>query len=168
MKQETQITDIDPTKVERALAELLREPIQPGSLIKAEFFENILGIKRNSMAFGMLIQEIRDALAYHGFYLSGAGHNGNAFEILDYSENQWIAKLKLQKGERQVERAFILLKHTPIDGLTSLQKKRHENTLREVSMKLAAIRRIKEIEQILTRNHKPLTEPMLNQTTEEE
>jgi len=167
MENEDQITEKDVANVERALVELIKQPIQPGTLIQAEFFENVLGLKRGSITFSMLISEIRNLLLYHGFYLSGTGHHGDAFEILDYSENQWIAKLKLAKGQRELERAYILLKHTPTDNLTSLQKKRHENTLREVSMKLAALQRIKDIDRLLKNKHPILVEPLL-ETTEEE
>lgn len=137
------------TRVERALAALINEPVQPGSIIKAEVFENLLGIKRTESAFSWLISSIRRALYAHGMYLSGEGYNGDAYAIGDPRENFWVAKLAIARAERDLDGKLTLLINTRTEGFSDLQIKRHENMRRELSLKLAAIQRASEIDQLL-------------------
>jgi hypothetical protein len=48
----------------------------------------------------------------------------------------------------------VLMMNTPMAGLSALEVKRHENMLRELSMKLNAMRRAAEVETILARHGK--------------
>jgi hypothetical protein len=139
-------------KVERAITILIGSPLEPGTLIKAEIFEELLGISRNSQAFSFLISDIRHALYPHGIYLSGEGFaETGAFEVWHHRDNQWVLKLAMEKAERDIEGKYILCVNTCLDGLSDLEKKRHENITREASLKLNAMRRAAEVDSLLRR-----------------
>jgi hypothetical protein len=139
-------------KVERAVAKLIGGPLEPGTLIKAEVFEEVLGLSRNSQAFSWLISDIRQALYTRGIYLDGEGFSQTgAFEVADPRDHYWYAKLAVAKAERNLEGKLTLLRNTRLDGLSQLEIRRHENIMRELATKLAAMRRIQEMEKLLKR-----------------
>jgi hypothetical protein len=139
-------------KVERAVAKLIGGPLEPGTLIKAEVFEEVLGLSRNSQAFSWLISDIRQALYTRGIYLDGEGFSQTgAFEVADPRDHYWYAKLAVARAERNLEGKLTLLLNTRLDGLSQLEKRRHENILRELATKLAAMRRFQEMEKLLNR-----------------
>jgi hypothetical protein len=139
-------------KIERAVAKLVGGPLEPGTLIKAEVFEEVLGLSRNSQAFSWLISDIRQALYRRGIYLDGEGFSQTgAFEVADPRDHYWYAKLAVARAERNLEGKLTLLLNTRLDGLSQLEKRRHENILRELATKLAAMRRFQEMEKLLNR-----------------
>lgn len=143
------------SKIELAVSKLIGTKLEPGTLIKAELFEEMLGLSRNSQAFSWLISDIRQALYGRGIYLDGEGFSQTgAFEVADPRDHYWYAKLALAKAERNLEGKLTLLLNTRLDGLSELEKRRHENMLRELSTKLAVMRRFQEMEKLLERKSK--------------
>lgn len=142
--------------VEKALARLIQEnELKPGTLIKAEVFENLLGLSRNEQAYSFLISRIRHALYEHGIYLSGEGFSETgAYEIADPRDHYWIAKLAVAKAARDLEGKQTLLLNTPLEGLNDLEKRRHENGLRDLSQKLDAMRRAHEVSQMIVKGQR--------------
>ena len=137
------------TKIEKAVSKLIGTPLEPGTLVKAEIFEELLGISRNSQVFSFLISDIRRALYNHGIYLSGEGFTETgAYEIANPRDNYWYARLAIERAERDIEGKLILLMNTRLETFSNLEKRRHENMIREISMKLNAIRHAEEIEKM--------------------
>jgi hypothetical protein len=143
-------------RIERAITNLVSKPLEPGTLLKAEIFEELLGISRNSQTFWYLISDIRHALYSHGIYLSGEGFaKTGAFEVWHPRDNQWVVKLAIERAERDLDGKLTLLVNTSLEGFSELEKRRHENMVREASMKLNAMRRATEIDEMLKKKRKP-------------
>src|SRR5215472_775396 len=97
-------------KVERAVANLIGGALEPGTEIKAEVFEKLLGISRNSQAFSWLISEIRRSLYEHGLYLSGEGFaQTGAFVIFQPEDHYWVMRESLQRADRDIEGKLTLM-----------------------------------------------------------
>jgi hypothetical protein len=138
--------------VEDALSTITGMPLEPGALIQVQMLEEVFGLERHTQAFGWLISEIRRALYQRGIYLSGEGlEQTRAYQILHPRDHQWIAKLALARCERDLEGKQVLLVNTQLDGLSQLEKTRHENTLRELSLRLSAMRRAEEFSDMLAK-----------------
>lgn len=121
--------------------EMLREGVDYGKTYEAEFFEERLKEKRDTMAFGLSISQIRTALLSHGLYLSGRGQKGHQFVIVDAAANtrvmenfQHQAKIALQKG-------VILGTNTRLDVLTEEERRKHEATLERLAVRTALLSR---------------------------
>jgi hypothetical protein len=133
-----------------AIEKILGGDLRPGRLIKAEIFEEVLALKRGEQAYGFLISKIRQELYNRGLYLSGEGlASSGCYEILAPEDNYWIAKLALARADRDLEGKMTLLANTNLEQLNDLQRRRHEGALREISIKLAAMRRAREFERKL-------------------
>jgi hypothetical protein len=133
------------TRVETALESINREPLQPGQVIPVERFEEVLGISRDASEFNWLISAIRRKLHDVGLHLSGEGIKmTGGYSILDPRENYWIAKLAMERATRGLEDAQNLMVNTNLDEFSALQKARHESTLRTLSLRLAALRKVEE------------------------
>lgn len=140
--------------------DLVGKPIEAGMLIPVKSFEELLGFDRTDQAFGWLISGIRHKLYEHGIYLSGEGlSQTGGYEILAPRDNAWIAKLAVARADRDLEGKQTLLLNTSLESLSNLEKARHENTLREISMKLNAMRRAEEVDEILKRKRKKEAPP---------
>ena len=132
-------------RVERAVSELAGGSLEPGTLIKIEVLEQVLGLSRDDQAFGWLVSGIRHKLYEIGLYLTGEGiSETGGYEILHPRDNQWIGRLAIARAERDLEGKQTLLVNTKLDGLSDLEKRRHENVVRELSLKLTAMRRAQD------------------------
>lgn len=128
-------------QTEQALATLLGQDLVPGSTIKAEIFEQALGTKRSEQAFMFLISRIRQALYDKGIYLSGEGFKETGcFEIAPPTENRHILQRALDRAERDIEGKIRLAVNTDTSSFNEYEKRKHENTLRQASLKLDAMR----------------------------
>ena len=118
--------------------------------IPIKAFEDWFGLSRDTQAFSRLISDIRQELYQFGIYLSGEGatESGNYF-IESPCNHSWITKLSLARAERDLEGKQVLMLNTKVEGMSELEKRRHENVLREVSMKLNALRHAQEVEAVL-------------------
>jgi hypothetical protein len=145
-------------QAEDAVVSLLGRNVTHGSVVKIKEFEDLLQIKRDNIAFGFLITEIRHALYAHGLYLSGDGSSETGcYEILDPEDNRWVAKLALARAERDLDGKQTLLLNTKTDTMNEKQRRRHEAVLQELSFKLAAMRRAKETEERFGRDRRKLS-----------
>jgi len=140
------------TNVEKAVAKLIGKRLEPGTEIKAEIFEELLGMRKESQGFSWMISEIRDALREYGIHLSGEGFvDTGAYVIFQPEDHYWLMREALKTADRRIDRMLVLLLNTNIDGFSALNRKRHENIIREASMKLEAMRRFQEVEKMLAR-----------------
>ncbi len=140
-----------------ATAILLGQKVGYGSVIKMEAFEELLGIKRDDAAFGFLVSAVRHHLYSHGLYLSGEGvSETGCYEILAAQDNQWIGRLAVARAERDLEGKQTLLLNTKMDSMSDLQKRRHEVSLRELSLKIRAMRRAHEFDERFKRKGRKL------------
>jgi hypothetical protein len=144
-------------KSEEAVVALLGQKIGYGSIVKVDALEELLGVKRDETAFGFLISALRHHLYSHGYYLSGEGvSETGCFEVLAPAENQWVAKVALARTERDLTGKQTLLINTKTADMSDVQRRRHEITLRELSLKLQAMRRAQESVDRLARHGRKL------------
>jgi hypothetical protein len=154
--------------VQRALATLMGQQLVPGSTIKAETLEEALGIKRTDPAFMFLVSRIRQSLYDFGIYFSGEGFKETGcFEIAPPTENRHILQRGLDRAERDIEGKIRLCVNTNTSGFNEYEKRKHENTLRQASLKLDAMRQAREFEAKLKRLPKKLVVDVETETTEE-
>jgi hypothetical protein len=146
-------------RVQLALESLIKDKLEPGTLLPFSKLEELLGVSRDTKAFSFLISELRHCLYSAGKYLSGEGsEEKQAYEILDGRDHQWIAKLAMAKAERSLNGMQTLLVNTDTGSMSKLEKERHAATLREVAMKNKIIQRSSEVEQIVFRHNPQLLE----------
>jgi hypothetical protein len=156
------------SRVETSLSLLLQDkPLAGGEVIPVERFEEIFEFKRDTQEFGWLIHEVRKALHEKGLHLSGEGvSTTGCYSILHPSENHWVAKLSMARAERDLRDKETLLVNTDQNGFDAMQKMRHENTLRLVSLRLSALRATQTHNEKVSRKRKALieqTEPTLDE-----
>jgi hypothetical protein len=141
--------------VQRVLATLMGQQLVPGSTIKAETLEEALGIKRTDPAFMFLASRIRQSLYDFGIYFSGEGFKETGcFEIAPPTENRHILQRALDRAERDIEGKIRLCANTDTSQFNEYEKRKHENILRQASLKLDAMRHAREFEAKLKRAKK--------------
>jgi hypothetical protein len=151
-------------KIESSIAKLIEVPIESETSILIERFETLLGFKHDTQEFNWLISAIRRGLYQYGLYLSGEGSSqSGSYQIYHSRDNQWVAKLRMARHERDLEGMQTLLVNTDLNKLSDLEKSRHENTLREVSLKLSLMRRSSDIEKMLKKHGKHLQKTSLEE-----
>jgi hypothetical protein len=154
------------TRVETALSLLVQDkPLVGGEFISIERLEEVFEFKRDSQEFNWLIYEIRKALHERGLHLSGDGASvTGGYSILHPTENHWVAKLAMARAERDLVDKEVLLTNTDLSGFDAMQKMRHENTLRLLSLRLNALRVTKAHNATIAKKRKALVEgPELNE-----
>jgi hypothetical protein len=141
MEQELQIDVVKLPLWKNCYEEMLRDGVDYGKTYEAEFFEARLKEKRDTMAFGLALSQIRTSLLSHGLYLSGRGQKGHQFVIVDAAANtrvmdnfQHQAKIAMQKG-------VILGTNTRLDVLTEEERRKHEATLERLAVRTALMSR---------------------------
>jgi hypothetical protein len=150
--------------LEIVVTKLLETELKPGGVIQAEVFENLFDLKRTDQAYQFLISRVRHALYEYGVYLSGEGlSETGCYEILDPRDHYWIAKLAVARAERDLAGKQVLLLNTKLDGFSDLQRRRHENCLRDLSHRLTAMQRAREVFGMLSSQQ----QKMLNGSDEE-
>jgi hypothetical protein len=131
--------------VETALEAINPSGLVPGTVIPVGRFEEVFGVSRATQEFGFLITGIRRALYPYGLYLSGEGMAlTGGYTILHPRDNFWIAKLAMARAERDLSDKQVLLLNTKLDGLSTIEKARHEATLHTMSLRLSALRRVRD------------------------
>lgn len=125
----------------KSVYEEMLKSCEYGTTYPAEFFEERLKVKRDTMRFGLDVSNIRRALEHHGFYLSGRGLNSNEFIIVPPESNAD----KMQSYQRQaidaLKRGVILGTNTRLDTLSDEQRRRHESVLQKIAMRAALVSR---------------------------
>jgi hypothetical protein len=154
-------------QTQRALATLMGQQLVPGSTIKADVLEEALGIQRTDHAFMFLVSRIRQSLYDFGIYLSGEGFKETGcFEIVPPTENRHVLQRAIDRAERDIEGKIRLVANTDTSAFNEYEKRKHENTLRQASLKLDAMRHAREFEAKLKRARKNIVD-VETETTEE-
>jgi hypothetical protein len=129
-------------RIKIAFESVLKQPVEPGTLIEVSKLEELFCAKRDTQNFNWLVSGLRHYLYKFGIYLSGEGVERNqAYEILHPRDHQWVAKVAMAKAERSFDAMEALLSNTNLSSLSKLEKERHAATLREVAMKNKILRR---------------------------
>jgi hypothetical protein len=124
-------------RVENVLEELLKTKLEPGCLIEISRLESLLGVQRDTPAFSYMVSEIRHCLFGKGKYLSGEGSTAKgAYEILHERDNHWIARLVMARTDRAYEGMHTLMTQTDRTKLSKLEQDRHDNALREITLRM--------------------------------
>jgi hypothetical protein len=145
-------------RIKFALESLLKQPLEPGTLIEVSKLEELFCASADTQNFSWMIWGLRQGLYKLGIYLSGEGVERNhAYEIWHPRDNQWVAKVAMAKAERSFEAMETLLSNTNLSSLSKLEKERHAATLREVAMKNKILRRAAQTDEA--------TEPLRNEKT---
>ena len=121
--------------------EMLRTGVDYGTTYSAEFFEERLKTKRDSMTFGLDISKIRAALLSHGFFLSGRGQKGEQFVIVDAAANTAVMENFQAQAIKALRSGVILGTNTRVDVLTAEERRRHESMLEKLAIRSALISR---------------------------
>jgi hypothetical protein len=121
--------------------EMLRNGVDYGVTYSAEFFEQRLKAKRDSMTFGLDVSKIRAALLSHGFFLSGRGQKGEQFVILDASANTSVMENFQTQAIKALRSGVILGTNTRVDVLTAEERRKHESMLEKLAVRSALISR---------------------------
>jgi hypothetical protein len=129
--------------------EMRKDGIEYGKVFGADFLENHLSETRDSMRFSLDISRIRNAMLEEGYYLSGEGHNGNAYEIVPAADNHKIMSRKLATAKKETRQAVTLGVNTPMDTLTESERTRHSQVLERAQIRLALTRNASKIRPIL-------------------
>lgn len=136
------------------LESMQQSGIAYGQTYPAEYFEDELKEKRDSMKFGLAISEIRRALESDGFYLSGRGQKGAQFVILPPSGNSDVMETYQRQALDSMRRGVILGTNTRLDTLNDAERKKHEAVLERMAIKTALMARSGQVAKVL-REHKP-------------
>lgn len=158
------------TRVETAIGLLTQDkPLIPGAFITIERFEEVFEFQRDSQEFNWLIYEIRKILHREGLHLSGEGRSiTGGYSIIDPRENHYIAKLAMARAERDLADKEVLLVNTDTSTFGALEKVRHENTLRMLSLRLSALRQVQSHNKKLAQKRKVIIEEQEEQEEQEE
>lgn len=145
-------------RIENILAQMTEDGhLKHGSFIPVEKFEELFDFKRDRQEFSWLISNIRTALYTRGLYLSGEGlEQTGGYSILPAQENFYQAKLRMARAERDLSGMETLLVNTDISNFSALQLARHEGTMRTVSLRLAALRKIQDFREKSQRRKKEI------------
>jgi hypothetical protein len=121
--------------------EMLRNGVDYGATYPAEYFEERLKTKRDSITFGLDISKIRAALLSHGFFLSGRGQKGEQFVIVDAAANTAVMENFQHQAIKALRSGVILGTNTRVDVLTAEERRRHESMLEKLAIRSALISR---------------------------
>jgi hypothetical protein len=131
---------------------MLADGVEYGKTYSAEYFEEKLRCKRDQMAFGISLSQVRRALETKGFYLSGRGLKGNSFIILEPKNNVNVLRSYSHSALDDLKRGVILGTNTRLDTLTAEERRRHESMLQKMAMRLVMINKTAQIAQVIVRN----------------
>ena len=120
-----------------ALEQMRLAGIEYGKTFTAEWFEEHLRTRRDTMGFGLSISEIRRELEWDGYYLSGRGQKGDQFVIMLPESNQDVMRGYGRAALDALKRGVILGTNTRLDSLTANERRKHESLLEKLAFKLA-------------------------------
>lgn len=123
------------------LEKMVSEGVEYGKTYPADFFEQELSQKRDSMKFGLDISEIRRGLEKLGFYLSGRGQGGNQYIVLPPANNASVMSSYSRAALDALKRGVILGTNTRLDTLSDSERKRHESILERLAIRSALMHR---------------------------
>lgn len=120
---------------------MLRDGVDYGRTYTAEYFEEMLKTKRDSMTYGLDVSKIRAALLSHGYFLSGRGQKGEQFVIVDASANTAVMENFQAQAIKALRSGVILGTNTRVDVLTDEERRKHESMLERLAIRSALISR---------------------------
>ena len=121
--------------------DILNEGIDYGKTFTAEYFEEKLRCRRDSMQFGLDVSNVRTALLAHGFYLSGRGGKGEHFVVLEAAANSKVMENYQHAAAIALRKGVILGTNTRIDILTDDERRKHESMLEKLAVRAALFSR---------------------------
>lgn len=127
-----------------------------GQIFEAEFFEEALSCKRNTMEFLLAISSIRRDLESSGFYLSGRGGKGDRFSILPANKNHDQMRSFRAKARDSLRRGTILGTNTRLDELNAEDRAKHEKLLEIMGFERAMMQKSGTIKRYLGKKGKKL------------
>lgn len=123
------------------LDEMLHAGVEYGATYSADFFEERLKSKRDTMTYGLDISKIREGLLKYGFFLSGRGQKGEQFVILQASANSSVMENFQAQAIKALRSGVILGTNTRIDLLNDEERRKHEATLERLAVRTALVTR---------------------------
>ncbi len=111
-----------------------------GQVIKADWFEERLNCKRDTLEYAFAIMQIRQGLEYLGMYLDGRGRGGDEFVILQPAENAAVMHRLQRSAARRMCRAVTLGMRTKTELLSDSELREHEKELSKAAYRLALLR----------------------------
>ena len=138
-------------KLELELVKMLGgQPLEPGVAIKVEQFEDLFGLQRNTKPFGMRLSEFKFSLFEDGLCISGDGLESTGYYlIVTVEEHFQIFRNVLNSAAHLIARYLVLMRNTPTEKMSELNRIRHQNMTREGQMRLEAFLRFKEVQNML-------------------
>jgi hypothetical protein len=127
------------------LEAMLAEGIEHGRTYTAEFFEEQLQEKRDTMQFSLAISAIRRELEKYGFYLSGRGQKGTQFIILPPENNADVMLSYQSSALDALKRGVILGTQTRLDTLAETDRRRHEKILERIAIRSVLMNRSRTV-----------------------
>lgn len=121
--------------------EMVKDGCAYGQTYETEYFEQRLKEKRETMAFGLAMSQIRTALLKHGLFLSGRGQKGSQFVIVDAAANSRVMENFQHQAAIALQKGVILGTNTRIDVLTEEERRKHEATLERLAVRSALMSR---------------------------
>lgn len=141
-----------------ALDLLIQNGLSYGLTVPAEWFEEQLRCKRDTMSFGLGVSEIRRGLEAHGYYLTGRGQGGNQFVIVQPEQNIDVMKAYQRAATDALKRGVILGTSTRLDMLPDKERARHVALLERLQVKRVLMARSESIRQIVAKAKPKLLE----------
>lgn len=115
--------------------------IQYGAQFTSDELVKFLDQPEESIGFAMSIHEIRKALRRRGMVFTARGEFGKGYKISPPCANADEMKRMERAAVSSLREAVVLGTSTPLDILTSDERKLHEALLEKVSTRLALIAR---------------------------
>ena len=128
------------------------EGIEFGKTYSAEYFEEGLSQKRDTMQFGLAVSEIRRELESNGFYLTGRGQKGDQFVILPAGDNMKIMQEYSRRALDSLKRGVILGTNTPLNALAIDDRRKHEAILERIAIRSVLMARSGQVAKAVAKN----------------
>lgn len=141
------------------LEQMQTEVVEHGKVYDASFFEDGLKSKRDTMAFGLGMAEIRRQLEKDGFYLSGRGQKGAQFIIVPAAVNQDVMRAYQRQAIDALSRGVILGTNTRLDLLNAEERRKHESILEKMATRAALMAHSGAIAKMVLKENPSLLNP---------
>ena len=126
---------------------MIANGVDHGSLYSAEYFEESLKAKRDTMAFNLGLSEIRKRLEHRGLYLSGRGLGASEYIVIPPENNLAQGQSHARQAMTFLRRSWVLLTNTRLELLSAEQRARHERESEKAAKRMALLgRRMPQLE----------------------
>jgi hypothetical protein len=128
------------------------------AIIPADFLEEKLSCKRNSLRFSLDVSSIRRELESDGFYLSGKGGHGRQFIIIPAAANSDVMGAYSRAALDALKRGVILGTNTRLDLLSESDRRKHEGLLERMAKKFVLVKRSEQAAALIAEHDPRLLE----------